>query len=286
MPFQTRTIAVATCQRLGNKPDTDFGVVAGQLQDVGVDLAFIPWNEQRQWGDFAACIVKATWDYIDEPEQFIRWVNQTNGQTKVFNDSDSICWNVHKAYLLELNSSGVPTVPTIIVPRDTPHETRPWAEPPWEEIVVKPAISVGGLRTQRFAEDLHEARRFIDTLLATGDVLIQPFVPSILTEGETSIVYIDGALSHAVSKRVPVGGFAAQRSLGARIEVCSPHPREVELAAKALRLVPPTLFARVDIVWFEGCPVVMEVELIEPALFLDLVPEAAGRLVAAIAARV
>lgn len=286
MPSQTRTVAVATCQRLGHKPDTDFAIVAGPLRDVGVDLVFIPWNEQEHWRGFAACIVKATWDYIDQPEQFARWIGHTNCQTNLFNDAEALRWNIHKSYLLELDGAGVATVPTIVIQRGAARDSTPADVPLWEEIVVKPAISVGGLQTRRFAGGTREARQFINLLLATGDALVQPFVPSILVEGETSIVYIDGQLSHAVSKRVPAGGFAAQRDLGAQIELCSPDPREVELADKALRLIPPALFARVDIVWLEGTPVVMELELIEPALFLDLAPAGAERLVAAIASRV
>jgi glutathione synthase/RimK-type ligase-like ATP-grasp enzyme len=279
------TVAFATCTRLGHSPDTDSRVLEPSLRRRGLKPVFLPWDSSTPLPrETAACVVKAVWDYHERPVQFLRWVDGVAARVPIWNSPDLLRRNFHKSYLLQLDRAGVPTVPTVLARVGTGDQALHTKEG-WTDVVIKPAVSVGALRTQRFRDTGPDAASFLRELTRDTDALVQPFVPSILEEGETSIVYIEGRFSHAVHKQVADGEFAAQRDRGARISLCEPNAAQFRVAEAALRTAAGTLFARVDLVNGDGTPRVMELELIEPALFLDLWPDGAERLAHAIALR-
>jgi glutathione synthase/RimK-type ligase-like ATP-grasp enzyme len=201
--------------------------------------------------------------------------------TRLVNPAPVLRWNSDKAYLVDLAAAGVPTVPTTRVPPGAA-----W-EPPAADYVVKPAVASGGIGAARYVRrGVEDARRHVVELHAAGQTaLIQPYLPAVDAAGEAALVFFGERFSHAVAK----GGVLepdADTVFGLwERQAIAPHaPRrdELALAGRALAAVRerfgPTAYARVDLVdGPDGRPVVMEVELVEPTLFLDREPAAAGR---------
>lgn len=193
--------------------------------------------------------------------------------------------NTEKSYLLDLAARGVPVMPTALVEpgqvRDLDALLR---ERGWDEAVVKPAVSAGSWRTYRVARgDRSHAATRARRLLLVKRCLVQPFLPSVIDPGERAIVMIDGEPSHAVRKR---SAFEPP-DVPFRVPV-EPADDEIALARQALRAEggPPPLYARVDVVREARGPVLMELELTEPRLFLAVAGEGAARRFAeAIASR-
>jgi len=198
---------------------------------------------------------------------------------------DVLFWNHDKRYLLELERNGVPIVPTARLERGETARLESIARAhAWTDVIVKPAVSAASYRTARFgpatweAGELHLAR-----LLAEGDVLVQEYMAAVEGYGERALVWIDGAFTHAVRKSPRLMNEAEQVSESVPIT-----PPELETGRRALAAFPPgkLLYARVDVVPDQrGEPQVMELELIEPSLFLLQSPTALDRLVRGIEER-
>ena len=196
-----------------------------------------------------------------------------------------MAWNSHKSYLLDLADRGVDVVPTAMIPAGTPLELdRLLDEHGWTEAVVKPAVSVGAIGATRVHRGEAAGWRAAPGL---GDLLVQPMMAGV-AEGETSMIVIDGRITHAVRKIPAVGEFRVHVQYGGRESVHQPEPAELDLARRALAAVGrPLLYGRIDCVASPDGPRLMELELIEPSLFLPLAPPAAvAALGDAVAARV
>jgi hypothetical protein len=225
-------------------------------------------------------VVRSTWDYVPRREEFLAWAR---GVPSLANSADVLTWNTDKRYLRELAAAGVPVVPTTWV------EPGDRYTPPDVEHVVKPAVSAGARDTARYAAG-EDSSEHAGRLLADGRVvMVQPYLPAIESAGETAVVLLDGRLSHAARKAPVLVPELADPDL---VEIAGrrPAPAELAVAQAALRVVPgsrPPLYARVDLVpGPDGAPVVLELELAEPCLFLETSPGAVDRLAAAVAARV
>jgi glutathione synthase/RimK-type ligase-like ATP-grasp enzyme len=218
-------------------------------------------------------VVRSTWDYHERLEAFLGWADYVGSVTALRNDAATIRWNSHKGYLLELAEHGVDIVPTRLV-RAGDHA----ALGPGDHI-VKPAVSHSAERTIRFA-----SQDDLDTLTVTDDALIQPYLSAIETEGELSIVCIDGEASHVVRKVPADGDFRSQEEHGATVEVAAlgDHHRSLVRAVLSTLDTAP-LYARVDAVDTDDGLRIMELELIEPTLWLRSHPAAADVLAASIA---
>lgn len=239
------------------------------------------------WAAFDAVLIRSTWDYHEVPEQFLDWVRRVSAITHLHNPAPLVEWNAHKRYLTDLRARGLAVVPSVVVERDAPESVSAIADREgWEEVVVKPAVSAGGKATGRYHRDDPAADRALDAVLATSDALVQPYLREIESEGETSVVVIDGEVTHAVGKRPEVGEFRVQVQFGGHERPIEPTEAERSLARAAVAVVTalgvPT-YARVDCVTVDGRPLLMELEVIEPSLYLPYGPDdAADRLVAAV----
>jgi glutathione synthase/RimK-type ligase-like ATP-grasp enzyme len=217
--------------------------------------------------------VRSTWDYHERVNAFIDWAEYVGSVTDLRNDAATLRWNSHKDYLLDLAAKGVDIVPTRLARSGEHAELGPGDQ------VVKPAVSAGADRTVRFASQAD-----LDQLTATDDVLIQPYLRSIETEGELSIVCIDGEPTHVVRKVPAHGDFRSQEQHGATIETGSLDERHRAIVRAALSgLDPVPIYARVDVVDTDDGLQLMELELIEPTLWLRWHPPAAELLATAIA---
>jgi hypothetical protein len=258
------------------------------LARLGIEVSAAVWDDPAvDWAAFDALVLRSIWDYWLRAPELMAWLQAMRCRA-VWNPPELARWNADKRYLLELEARGADIIPTRLLARgravDLPRELDALG---WPRAVLKPAVSAGAYRT--FALSPPEAGALqseLDSLLETGDVLLQRFQPEISTEGEWSLIFFAGRFSHAVLKRPAEGGFLVQEHLGGTSRAAEPPPELLRQAQAVLELVRgPWLYARVDGLRVDGRLLLMELEMIEPYLFLGTAPGAAGRFAEAIAAR-
>jgi hypothetical protein len=276
-------VALATCARKP-EPDPDEVPLAEALARAGADPHVVAWDDPTvRWDEFDLCVLRSTWNYPQRAEAFLAWVEQVARATPLWNPREVVAWNFNKRYLRELAARGVPIVDTAHVPRGAaPPLARLLGERGWSQAVVKPAVSAASFGTWRVGQvdDAAQARFAAD--VAARDTLVQPYMRAVEGHGERALVWIDGALTHAIRKLPRFAGQDEEVSQAVAIA-------EDERAVAGAALAPfggQLLYARVDVVRDDaGAPRVMELELIEPSLYLLQHPPALARLVAAIMGR-
>jgi glutathione synthase/RimK-type ligase-like ATP-grasp enzyme len=236
----------------------------------------------------ATVVLRATWDYVDDPQRFLAWLDHLDDQgATVHNPTTVVRWNMHKRYLLDLEARGVPIVPTRLLARSSPVRLDDVARATgWDDVVVKPAVgATARLTIHQAREGREQTAAHLATLLAAEDVLVQPFVPSIVADGEVSIMAVAGTPTHAVRKRAKPGDWRVQVNFGGTDERIDLDDELVSTARRVLdALDQAPKYARVDVARFDGELHLMELELIEPDLYLDLAPEKAELLAEAVLA--
>ncbi len=271
-------VALVTCAD-ERYQEPEVHVAADALRAAGVSTDVVSWDEDRDWGAYELVVVRTPWDYFDRVTQFLEWAARVERETSLVNPADVLRWNSHKGYLAEFTAKSVPTVPTRLVPGPSTDVADQIREVPWEEIVVKPAVDGGARHAWRGRRDDPSLSRVAERLTNHGDVVVQPFVPAIV-DGERSLVFLGGRFSHAVRKVPKAGDYRSQRHLGGREVDHEPDSAELQVALAAMAAAPGRLtYARVDLVEWEGAPVLIELEVIEPDLFLRDVPERVDRFV-------
>lgn len=251
--------------------DWAFDVEAEAVRARGVEVDAVPWTEGRDLSGYDLILPLVVWGYHLRYPQWLSFLDglQAKG-LPVVNPPELLRWNSDKAYLKELGGNGIPSVQTIeadaLVDDDLVAAAEQFGSP---ELVIKPPVSGGAFGTHRI--------RVGDEIPASEQgqrMMIQPFLPSIATEGEYAVIFFGGRFSHTVVKRPKFGDFRVQPHLGGSTETCDPPAGGIELAQAALATAPaPSTYARVDIVRGPDEQLqIMELELIEPALFLDVAP--------------
>jgi glutathione synthase/RimK-type ligase-like ATP-grasp enzyme len=276
-------IAIATCTGYADlKADDD--LLSEALRTRGAKAVSATWDEENvDWNGFDLCLVRSTWDYHEKYAEFLAWTRQVETATELRNPADLIAWNSNKTYLRELAQQGIRTVPTAWVDRGSDVELETiLAEREWDEAVVKPVVDLGAKNLRRVRRG--EGSDALETVLRSHTAMVQPFLPSLEEQGETSLAFIAGELSHAVQKRPAAGDFRVQSIWGGTVEATEPEADQVDLAERTLSLLDePPLYARVDLVTgLDGEPCLIELELIEPNLYLGSNPDAAARLADAV----
>jgi glutathione synthase/RimK-type ligase-like ATP-grasp enzyme len=278
--------------------DDDLPPLTAALGGRGVPHEVVRWDDPAvDWAAFGLVVVRSVWDYVHRRGDFLEWAERTAAVTAFVNPPEHLRWSSDKRYLADLHAAGVPTVPTAFA---APGEAMEWPDAP--EVVVKPAVSAGSIDTAKYrmnlggswnerppagAED-HVARLHADGRVA----MAQPYLEAVEGErGETALVFVEGDLSHACRKGpmlvpglVVVGGLFVEED----IRPATPTAAELAVAEATLAAIPggPSLYARVDVIPDAGGdPVVLELELVEPSLFLAFADGSAGRVADAIAAR-
>jgi glutathione synthase/RimK-type ligase-like ATP-grasp enzyme len=243
----------------------------------------VVWDDAHvEWGAFDLVLVRSTWDYVPKLRTFRSWIDHTGGMTRLVNPAATLQWNLHKGYLLELGLCGVPIVPTVLLGA---HERADWETlaAGHDELVLKPAESAGSFATIRIAAADHAGAAAHRAAHHARDFLVQPFLPSVVDRGETNLVFLGGAFSHAVRKGARWSGDAEQ-SRG----LVEPEPDELAVAVQVLDAVRglghgTPAYARIDLAIGPcGRPLLMELELVEPSLFLDRSVGSADRLLDAL----
>ncbi len=280
-------VALATMRALPAL-DPDDAPLVRALTDAGAVPRIVVWDDPGELGDAAILVVRSTWDYTERRDAFVAFIRDAAAQTVVVNPPAVIAWNTHKRYLVELAAQGLDVVPTAFVPRGAA-TTFAQATAPFHarEVVVKPAVSAGARRTHRLAVDDAAAAATFAALVRDEDVLVQPLIPSILDEGELSLLFFGGAYSHAVVKTPARGDFRVQEQHGGTFTATRAPDDAVVLAQRCLAMVPDDLcYARVDLVRMPDRGwALMELELVEPSLYFAHDAGAASRCAQAILAR-
>jgi glutathione synthase/RimK-type ligase-like ATP-grasp enzyme len=279
-PLSPRRICFVTCLAWPEISESDAHVKA-ELEARGISVAAIPWNakDQRLEG-FEVAIFRSSWDYHHAPEAFLRWLAGWEARgVRFWNPPDLVRWNLTKRYLLDLERRGVRVVPTVLLEDPASlHLGAVLAERGWDEAVVKPVIGASGHGATLVTHgSVHAVASAIDEGRIRRPVIVQPFLTDIRTRGEWSLVFIDGALTHAVLKHPGPGDFRVQPSHGGTSSRAEPSPEIAAAARRALAALPlAPLYARVDGLETDAGLVVMEVEVHEPGLYFGTAPEAAG----------
>jgi glutathione synthase/RimK-type ligase-like ATP-grasp enzyme len=266
-----QTLAWVTAREARGR-DEDESLVLPALQRAGVAVEVVDWDDaETDWSRFDRVVLRSAWDYPQRLPEFLSWLEMVDALSDLVNSLATVRWNVDKQYLAELSAAGVPITPTTFV---SPGSAATF---PAGEFVVKPAVGAGSRDASSYGTDQHRAATaHVARLHASGQtVLIQPYLRSVVIEGEWPLLFFGGHYSHAANKRValPRAGvvddlFAAETNSG---HVATADQIEVAQAAVDMvsdRFGTPT-YARVDLVRDDaGRFCVLEVELIEPSLFL------------------
>ena len=244
--------------------------IAEALQARGCVVRPAAWNGPFEpFAEADLVVVRSTWDYYEESEAFRAWLQALESvRGTVANSPALMRWNTEKTYLLDLQESGAPLPPTRLAAPDVASLAAAMDDLQLDEAVAKPVIGAGaiGLTVMR-REDLASLERAVAAL--RYDALVQPLIPEIRTLGETSITFFGGEFSHAVVKRPKQGSILVQAEHGGRTEPVTLTEGQLSVARSVLDLLPsPAVFARVDMVLTQEESLLMEVEVIEPELFV------------------
>lgn len=273
----------------------DWPLQRAALEAAGLDVAPVVWSDPAvDWAAYDLVVANGVWDNIHHVDAFLAWVRRLSEELAVplVNNAATLRWSLDKHYLRDLEADGVRIVPT------------QWADPgdpahPVDlagEVVVKPTISGGGFQTARYEVHEHDAARaHIDTLVASGRAaMVQPYQHAVDDEGETGLVFLGGVFSHAIHKEPMIRrGTGPCESLiqnqvvtGATATAAQLDLGRRAVAAAGARHGPPT-YARVDTVrGADGEPAVLELELLDPVLFLTTDPPSAARFAGVLSALV
>lgn len=277
-------VVLVSCASLIGKPDPDDVILRDLLVARGKRVAIVSWDDASfDWSSASLALLRSTWDYFHRHEEFLAWADRAAKVTKFHNPPDVVRWNTHKGYLVELAQKGLPVVETALVKKGSRTDLdQLLVDRKWKKVVLKPAVSAGSHRTMLGDPgNLPEARAHLAAIVADGDALVQPYMTAVEGYGERSMIFIDGELTHAIRKRPAFGakgtGVAEAFVPGtpllenADVDPAVPAEDEAETAQNILdgAGLTKTLYARVDLIrQLDGMPVLMELELVEPSLFL------------------
>jgi len=269
----------------------DDDLLIGALARRGLSAVRVDWaRDDVDWSAFRTAVFRTTWDYFDRFADFMAWLERVEPLTRLCNSAAIVRWNLDKHYLRDLAARGVPVVPSLFLERGEPASLAGLlAETGWSEAVIKPCVSGAARHTYRVNRATAAAvQRVIDPLLACESFLLQPFVADVVTTGEDTLVAIAGRVTHGLRKRAKPGDFRVQDDHGGTVHHLEPSVEQVEFAERALAACDEVpAYGRVDLVRLDdGSLAVMELELVEPELWLRLHPSAAEAMATAIAARI
>ena len=251
--------------------DPDGPLLVAALERLGVQVEAHPWDAAADWSSYDLVVVRSTWDYVGRRDEFLAWAETV---PRLANAASVLRWNTEKTYLARLAAAGVPVVPTS------------WdGTLPPGECVVKPTISAGARDTARYPADRADAARaHVERLQGEGrGVMVQPYLRSVEESDETSVLFFAGEFSHGARKGPVLDGPEARSPGDTEIGPREPSAAERRVAEQVLAAVgEPLLYARVDLLPGPDGPLLLELEVTEPFLFLSTADGAPDRLAAAI----
>lgn len=276
----SRRVVLATCRHHPALTASD-ELLAAHIRNDGATAQAMPWDDivPAGLGDAVVCL-RSTWDYHKRSDEFRAWIGALRAhRARVVNPAETVLWNMDKEYLAWLEARGIAIPETRwIAPGASFDLPQLLAGAGWDRAVLKPRISATAYGTHLVTAGsvLGAAER--DALARSG-ALLQAFVPEIQAAGEISLVFFDGRFSHAVRKQPSPGDFRVQHEFGGTVGPAAASVALQDFGLRVLATIPCRwIYARVDIVDTARGPLLMELELIEPDLFLTFGGAAASRL--------
>jgi glutathione synthase/RimK-type ligase-like ATP-grasp enzyme len=276
----TRAIGLLTSKDLPELISDEQSLIKA-FNSKGIECKALIWSEPHVWSDYQAVIIRTPWDYFNHKEQFLNVLKTISQKTGLLNPIDLVNWNLDKHYLMELQNKGIATIPTSHVSSIDDLKSQ-LQKLQYERFVLKPFVSAGAYKT--FAFSKHQIPDEVEALDFVAEAfMLQPFLEEIQTRGEASLIYINGDFSHAIIKTPAPNDFRVQEDFGGKVELYAPTENELLLSQQVMDNLPhKSLYARVDISWFNKLPSLMEVELVEPELFFRFSKTAAEKLVSSL----
>ena len=265
--------------------DPDLPIASAALREAGLAVDLLRWDDPAvRWADYDLAVVRSCWDYAWRLDEFLAWAESV---PRLRNPVEVLRWNTDKVYLRDLERAGLPVVPTVWDP------TTAGDLPDAPEWVVKPSVSAGSRDTARWHEPAAVLDHVAQLTGAGRTAMVQPYLRSVDELGETAMLFIGGGFSHAVRKGPLLAageGVRQDRDSRGDLRPAVPTAAQREVAQAVFDAVPglvgvdrSSLYARIDLVQdANGRPVVLELELTEPSLFLPQAPAAARALVLAV----
>lgn len=266
-------------------------LVVDLLRRAGVHVHEVSWrNPDVCWDDYRLVVIRSPWDYQQAPFKFLEVLEHIHrSSATLLNSLEIVRWNLHKLYLQAIEAEGSAIVPTLWLTSPGVQELRDlFSRLNVSELVVKPVIGANADNAFRLTATASETELLRAASAFQGSIaLAQPFIRSVVERGEYSLIFFDGQFSHAVLKTPKAGDFRVQEEHGATILPVTPSQELVEFAEQCHKAIPDaTLYSRVDLALLENQqPAVMELELIEPSLYLAFDELAAERFARAICRR-
>ncbi|MDG1276392.1 MAG: glutathione synthetase [Algoriphagus sp.] len=250
-------------------------ILSQVLTELNIPNEIVPWSTpDEDWSRFSFLLIKSVWDYFDFYLEFLDWVKHIKSlDLPVLNDLDSILWNSDKTYLLEIQEKGFPVIAGKLLEKGTKFNGEAFKESMKSDTwVIKPLVSGGAKNTLKIkANDWKSQEKKINDLLQTESFLIQPFIKEVAEVGEYSLIFFNGKFSHTVLKTPAKDDFRVQHYFGGTIATIQPSAKMLDSCQKLVdEFASDSLYVRVDGVEVDGVFHLMELEMIEPYLFLVL----------------
>jgi glutathione synthase/RimK-type ligase-like ATP-grasp enzyme len=271
-------IALVTYQDKGIHPsptvENEDDTLLKFLESKGLRIEKAIWNDPAvDWENYDLAILKSPWDYFDLIEDFYGWLAKLKSKNvKLLNPTDIVKWNADKHYLLDIEKAGLKVTPSIFFTKGDEINLQDYfAQLKAQKLIIKPAVSGGSKNTFKVTPaNAGEISEKINSLLKIEDFIVQPFLTEIEENGEWSFIFFGGKFSHALLKKAKAGDFRVQHSFGGTIHKQQPAQHLLASATKyVVQFAKDCLYARVDGAVVDNEFMLMELELIEPFLFLD-----------------
>jgi hypothetical protein len=278
------TLTIATCAYpSAYSQEHDDILLQAALHQEGIPTDLVAWDDQAyDWSKPDIVLLRSTWDYPLRSTAFLSWVEGVSQLTTLWNPAHLVRWNLQKTYLLDLHLRGIPIIPTVWLPAQSPVALAPLMQAQgWGQVVIKPIIGTSSREAQVVSfQTLEAGQRHLSRLLGREAVMVQPFLPAFYAAGEHALIFINGVFTHAMRKR-----FTLMEGLDQAGQQAIPAPEEEQTFAREVlqRLPTVPLYARVDLVRDHRHALVLnELEIIEPVLYLSHSQEALKRLTQAV----
>lgn len=272
--FQMKTrVALITWSGLPEGAESE-RLLLPYLAAANVEAQFVDWQSDCDYTEFNLAVLRSCWNYHLYDAEFTAWLKSTASVVPILNDLETVLWNKNKFYLRELQAQGIEIAPTIFVAAGEEIGAEEQARiERWKRVVIKPAVSASAHNTYLVDSAAFAATDESHLLMHGEAFLVQQFISEIQTQGEISFTYIDGHYSHAVRKRPAADDFRVQQEHGGSSEPMLPSAsllQQVNAIANSVPQVTRALYCRIDVIERAGKPILMELELVEPEIYLNL----------------
>jgi len=254
-------------------------LIVKPLEDLGWECEFIPWDSTSiNWDDFDAVIIRSTWDYQQKENLFFKTLQSIEASSAtLYNSLDTVKWNIHKRYLLELERENISIIPTRLYDSfDFEIVSQLFSFFNEDKLVIKPCVSANADDTFILEQSkMENLKSVLECTFSRKDFLVQPFIKNVKSEGEYSLIYFGNRLSHVLLKTPKDGDFRVQEEHGGILKAINkPESSLIDFGNKVMGTIPyQCLYSRVDVVRGSDNYLLMEVELIEPSLYFNMDPK-------------